>query len=154
MKRQVVLNIGVLLAFAAGAQAQTEEPKCALETLKGAYGVLLTGTGPAAAVAPGQAGFVGQIQQVVGIVVLVYDGKGNFTQVDNVKGTVSGLVPDRPGKGTYTVNPDCTTTGTVNPAPGIFIITKGVIVDGGREFRGFVVTPEANNLTVVGRKIN
>jgi hypothetical protein len=33
---------------------------------------------------------------------------GNFTQVDNIHGSVTGWVPNRPGSGTYQVNPDCT----------------------------------------------
>src|SRR5437016_1131051 len=102
MKRRTILGTTVLLALACCAQAQTEEgAKCTTETLKGAYGVLLTGTNLAAVVAPGRAGFVGQLQQAIGTDIIVFDGKGNFTQVDNVKGTVSGLSPDRPGSGTY-----------------------------------------------------
>ena len=154
MKRKAILGTTALLALACCAQAQTEEgAKCTTETLKGAYGVLLTGTNLAAVVAPGRAGLVGQLQQAIGTDIIVFDGKGNFTQTDNVKGTVSGLSPDRPGSGTYVVNPDCSYSSTVQPAPGITIVTKGVIVDGGKGYFGFTVTPDAVNIVVTGRQI-
>ena len=158
MKRLLVSNFGgplvIGLVISAGLHAQTEEPKCSNQTLTGSYGLLLTGTRPAPSVPSGRPGFAGQLEQVLGSVIQVFDGKGGFTQVDNVKGTISGIAPDRPGKGTYTVNPDCSVTQTVSPAPGVFIVSKGHIVDGGREFRQFTVTPEAINISAIGRKIN
>jgi hypothetical protein len=153
MKQETILKITVLCVLAAGARAQSEEAKCSNETLKGAYGLQLTGLRPAPSVAPGAPGFVGQIEAVNGAVIQIFDGKGNFTQVDNVKGTVSGMVPDRPGKGTYTVNADCSFTQVVNPSPQITIVSKGVIVDGGKEFRAFTVTPDPINVVSIGRQI-
>jgi hypothetical protein len=153
MKQNAILGT-VLLAVATCAQAQTDEAKCSVETLKGAYGVLLSGTAPAPSVAAGKPGFAGQMQVVVGMVVIVFDGKGNFTQVDNLKGSVAGYTPDRPGKGTYTVSPDCSTTATVQPAPGITLVTKSVIVDGGKSYYGFTLTPDDSNIIVTGHKIN
>ena len=156
MTRTLFTGIGILVLLAVGAQAQgqTEELKCTNETLKGTYGVFLSGSRPAPSVPVGLPGYVGQLEQVIGTVIQIMDGKGGFTQVDNVKGTISGFVPDRPGKGTYTVNPDCSVISIVSPAPGLQIITKGVIVDGGKEIRGFTVTPEAINLTVTSRRMN
>jgi hypothetical protein len=151
VKRNMILKGTALLACAVCAQAQ--EAKCSNETLKGAYGLSLSGIGPAPFVPPGRPGFVGQLEQLNGVVIQIFDGKGNFTQVDNVKGTVSGYVPDNPGKGTYTVNPDCSMIQTVNPAPGVTIVSRGVIVDGGKEFRQFTITPEAVNVVTVGRQI-
>lgn len=153
MKQKTILGTTALLALACCAQAQTEEAKCTNETLKGAYGVQLTGVRPAPAVAPGRPGFIGMLEQVIGSVILVFDGKGTFTQVDNVKGTVSGFIPDRPGKGTYVVNPDCSYSTTVQPAPGVTIVVRGVVVDGGKQYRGFTVTPDETNITTVGHQI-
>jgi hypothetical protein len=130
------------------------EGSCSNDTLKGAYGLILSGTRPAQSVPAGQPGFVGQLEQVYGSVVQVFDGKGNFTQVDNVKGAISGITPDRPGKGTYTVGADCSLTQQVNPGPGIFIVSKGVIVDGGKEIRTNTITPDTINVNSVGRKVN
>jgi hypothetical protein len=93
------------------------------------------------------------MEEVSGVVVQVYDGKGSFTQVDNVKGTVSGITPDRPGKGTYTVNADCSGSSTVNPAPGITIVSKALVLDGGKEIRSITTTPDAINVTGIGRKM-
>jgi hypothetical protein len=129
------------------------DPVCSNATLQGTYGVYISGTRAAPSVAPGAPGFVGQLEQVIGVVVQVYDGKGNFTQVDNVKGTVSGIVPDRPGKGTYTVNADCSASSTVSPAPGITIVQKALVLDGGKEFRSITTTPDATNVTAIGRKM-
>ena len=130
------------------------EPACSLETMKGTYGVLLSGTRPAPSIPAGQPGFVGQIEQLYGSVIQVYDGKGNFTQVDNLKGAISGVSSDRPGKGTYTVGPDCSFTTLVNPGPGVFILNKGIITDGAREFKGNTITPDALNVLSVGRKVH
>ena len=156
MKRTLIAYISglLLLAGAAGAQDPSEEPKCSQETLKGSYGLQLRGTRPAPSVPVGLPGFVGQMESVLGAVVQTFDGKGNFTQVDNVKGTISGIAPDRPGKGTYSVNPDCSVTQTVSPVPGVLIVSKGVIVDNGKEFRQFTVSPAPFNITAIGRKIN
>ena len=96
----------------------------------------------------------GAIQQIVGIAIQTFDGKGNFTQFDNVKGLIDGIILDRPGRGTYVVNPDCTGTQTVVP-PGDVppIITRFVLVDGGKEMRAVVVSPLVNMTLANGRKI-
>jgi hypothetical protein len=136
------------------ARVQTADQPCSNETLTGAYGLQISGTRPAPFVAVGAAGFVGQFEQVLGTVIQIFDGKGNFTQVDNVKGTIAGIIPDRPGKGTYTVNPDCTAIQIVSPPGQAQITSKGVIVDGGKEFRQNTVSPDAFMIMTVGRKIN
>ena len=81
-------------------------------TIRGTYGIQMQGTNPV----PPALG--GGIQTVIGVVVRTYDGTGNFTQVDNVKGSVTGIVPDRPGSGTYQVNDDCTGVTFFQPGPG------------------------------------
>jgi hypothetical protein len=54
---------------------------------------------------------------VIGVAVRTYDGAGSFTQIDNLKGAVTGIVPDRPGSGTYQVNEDCTAIAVLQPVP-------------------------------------
>ena len=55
---------------------------------------------------------------------------GNFTQIDNIHGSVTGWVPNRPGSGTYQVNPDCTFATQFVPGPGAPVIEeRGVIID-------------------------
>jgi hypothetical protein len=152
MKPTLILT--ALLACALGAVSQTtDQPACSNATLIGSYGLQISGTRPAPFVAPGGPGFVGQFENVLGTVIQIFDGKENFTQVDNVKGNVAGLVPDRPGKGTYTVNPDCSVTQVVNPPGQAQIISKGVIVDGGKEFRQNTVSPDGFAIATVGRKM-
>ncbi len=89
------------------------------------------------------------------MVIQIFDGQGSFSQTDNMKGSVSGITPNRPGSGTYSVNPDCTGTYTLNnkgvPFP---IVTQMVIVDGGAEFRGVVVSPQPVMISANGRKMN
>lgn len=154
MKRTAILNVSALLACAVGAVAQTaDQPACSNATLIGSYGLIISGTRPAPFVAAGGPGFVGQFENVLGSVVQIFDGKGNFTQVDNVKGNIAGIVPDRPGKGTYTVNADCTVTQVVSPPGQAQIVSKGVITDAGKEFRQNTVSPDGFMITAVGRKI-
>jgi hypothetical protein len=134
--------------------AQAADQLCSNETLKGTYGLAIGGTRPAPFVPVGAPGYVGQFEQVLGTVIQIFDGKGNFTQVDNVKGTIAGIVPDRPGRGTYNVNPDCSVTQVVSPPGQAQIVSKGVIMDGGREFRQNTVTPDSFMISAIGRKLN
>lgn len=117
---------------------------CNNSLLQGTYGIQLQGT-------QGVAG--GGTQTVTGVVVRTYDGAGNFTQVDNIKGSITGLVPDRPGSGTYQVNADCSASASFAPAPGILVQEKMVIVDGGREVRAIVATPADTMITAVHQRI-
>jgi hypothetical protein len=80
---------------------------------------------------------------VIGVVLRIYDGAGQFTQVDNIKGSISGIWPDRPGFGTYDVNDDCTAVGHFQPGPGIALEERMVIVAGGDEVISIVSSPAA-----------
>ena len=154
MKRITTFSAFALLTFTVGMRAQAPAAAtCSNATLNGAYGVSISGTRPAPV---GNGNFLpGYIEQVIGVVIQTFDGQGNFSQTDNVKGTVSGIIPNRPGSGTYSVNADCTGTYTVNnkgvPFP---IVTQMVIVDGGAEFRGIVVSPQPVMVSANGRKMN
>jgi hypothetical protein len=93
---------------------------------------------------------------VIGVILRTYDGEGQFTQVNNEKGSVSGNGPvDREASGTYQVNEDCTGShelvipGVPNPVTDRF-----VIVDRGREVRHFVVNPALVMVTGVSQKID
>ena len=78
---------------------------------------------------------------VIGVVVRTYDGAGTVHQVDNIKGSVTGIVPDRPGDGTYQVNEDCSGVTLFQPGPGITLEERMVIVDHGNEIRTIVSSP-------------
>ena len=157
--KQIVMRTSVALLAAAALHAQQPAKSCNNETLKGAYGVIFNGTVPAATVLPifPSALFPpGTIEQVIGVVVHTFDGSGKFTQTDTVKGSLSGPILDRPGFGTYKVNPDCSGTySIIIPVPGVPpIVVHFVVVDSGKEFRGIVVSPQAAMTTANGRKID
>jgi hypothetical protein len=148
----IVATAAVLgtLAGASGLRAQANaEPNrhrgCSAATIAGSYGIQISGTRPA----PG-----GAIESVVGVVVRQYDGVGQFTQVDNVKGSITGMVPDRPGSGTYTVNEDCSGVVQLQPGPGILIEERLVIVDDGNEIRSMTALPAPVMVTGVHRRID
>ena len=133
-----------------GAQGQNDDDQrrgrpCSLATIRGDYGVQIQGTRPA----PG-----GLTESVIGVVLRTYDGRGSIEQVDNVKGSITGIVPDRQGFGTYEVSPDCTGIARFQPGPGIFIEEKLVIVDNGREIRSMVRSPAPVMITGVHQRIH
>jgi hypothetical protein len=156
MKRIVIFILSI-----AGlcAQQPPAETACSNATLTGSYGVTVIGAAPASSVLPSfPSGLfpVGTIEQILGVVVHTFDGNGKFTQVDNLKGYLSGIASDRPGAGTYSVNPDCSGTYSIF-IPGLsfpVVVVRFVIVDGGKEFRGVVVTPQEAMTTANGRKMH
>ena len=150
----IIGSMGVLatgLALSSGfrdADAHTAQGKsfeCSNRTIKGVYGIQMQGTRPI----PGGTG----IETVIGVVTRTYDGEGNFTQYDNIKGASSGIVPDRPGSGTYQVNADCTATTLFEPGPGVVIEETMVIVDYGHEVRAITVSPQPLMVTATAKRI-
>ena len=156
MKRFALLGSVSLILSAAALQAQSSGRTCSNQTLRGAYGVLFTGTAAAASVLPGLTGTPGSIEQTTGVVIHTFDGFGQFTQTDTVKGSLSGTVADRPGGGTYSVNADCSGTySIIIPFPGVPpIVVRFVIVDSGKEFRGIVMSPQSSIVVANGRKVD
>lgn len=121
---------------------------CTDATIRGTYGIQMHGTGP---VPPP----VGGTQTLIGVVRRTYDGMGNFTQIDNIHGSVTGWVPDRQGSGTYQVNPDCTAATQFVPGPGAPVIEERlVIVGGGSELYSATVRPLPTMVTTVSKRIN
>jgi len=91
------------------------------------------------------------------VVLRSYDGNGNFTQVDNVKGSVSGIVPDRPGAGSYEVYPDCTGVTYFQPDPnnpGLVIKERLIILRNGAEYRSLTETPALLMVTSEAKRVN
>ena len=129
----LLVSAGLLCCLSAGLRAAARAPSggqdlgslsARMTPFVGTYGIHMEGTGPV----PPPLG--GGIQSLVGVVTRTYDGMGNFTQIDNIHGSVTGWVPDRPGSGTYQVNPDCTFATQFVPGPGAPVIEeRGVIVD-------------------------
>ncbi len=117
---------------------------CSEATVRGDYGIQIQGTRPAP----------GGIESVIGIVLRNYDGRGSFSQVSNVKGSVTGTVPDAQGFGTYEVSADCTGIVRFQAAPGVVIEERLVVVDDGREIRTAVMVPAPVMITGVHQRVH
>ena len=129
-----------------GAYAPGEAtPSCSDATIRGTYGLQMQGTIPA----PG-----GGTQAVIGVAMRTYDGDGRFTQIDNLKGAVTGIVPDRPGSGTYQVNEDCTAIALFQPGPGITIEERIVILERGDELKSISSSPPPIMISAVHTRID
>ena len=95
------------------------DEKCSNHSLKGRYGISISGTSTAAAFVIGPGSGVG---------VFTADGKGTFT--GTVSGNVAGVSVNGPVTGTYAVLDDCTGTGTLTyPNWGLTLNGSFVIVD-------------------------
>jgi hypothetical protein len=120
---------------------------CSNATLKGDYGYITTGTAPSG---PPPA----PLQQIIGVSIGHYDGAGNFTQTDNIHGSITGFAtPDRPGSGTYSIKEDCTGVSMLlNPGQPPLEL-RFVVVDKGKEVRVAVMSPANVMVTSNGRKL-
>ena len=97
----------------------------------------------------------GPLEQFVGTLIRRYDGNGGFTQVDNVHGAISGHIPDRPGKGTYILNPDCTGVAKLE-IPGVPFAPEArfVLVDDRNGFFSATTVPAPLMATDHARRID
>ena len=153
--KAIVLMLGA--SYAGLAQADVNEVKsCETWSLKGTYLLTISGTRPAPFVVAGVTGTPGTTEQVTGIFTLIFDGRGGFTIPAPIiiKGALSGLFPDQPGSGTYSINADCSGRFLVSisqlPVP---LDNRMVVLKGGKEFRSVVVSPQAVMITVIGTKL-
>lgn len=132
-----------------GADGQDDERgrgrRCSEATVRGDYGIQIQGTRPA----PG-----GLTESVIGIVFRNYDGQGNFTQVSNLKGSITGTNPDSESFGTYEINANCTGVIRFQPLPGVLIEERLVVVDDGREIRAAAMAPTAVVITSVHQRMH
>jgi hypothetical protein len=78
--------------------AQGHNDNCSNETLKGVYGLSISGTRPGPPPPSGTPNYVpGIIEQPIGVGTRTFDGEGNFTQLTNGKGSLSGILfPNTP----------------------------------------------------------
>jgi hypothetical protein len=150
----LLVSAGLFLLLVSGIQGSGQTSsvggfECADATIRGTYAIQMQGTGPV----PPPLG--GGIQSLVGVVTRTYDGVGNFTQIDNIHGSVTGWVPNRPGSGTYQVNPDCTFATQFVPGPGAPVIEeRGVIVDHGKELYTATMTPLQTMVSTHSQRID
>ena len=145
IRMQILTSLVLIGGLTAGAGTAAAQG-CSDATLTGTYGVQMQGTNPV----PPALG--GGTQSVIGVVIRTYDGMGTFTQIDNIKGSVTGITPDRPGSGTYQVNADCSGSAQFEPAPGTTLTEKFVVVEGGAQIWSIVTSPAAVMVTSVQKK--
>lgn len=117
---------------------------CSARTLRGDYGVLVSGV---RALGPGVT------ESFIGTAIRTYDGRGNFEQVDNSHGTVTGAMTNGVSIGTYVVNADCSGTSTLTIPGAPPIDTAFVIVNQGTEVDDIVMAPQPNLVKAVLRKV-
>jgi hypothetical protein len=130
---------------------RSDDRGCSEVTIRGDYGIQFEGFRPAPSPTD-----PARMETVIGVVHRTYDGFGNITQVDNVKGFYSGIpMPNRPGVGTYQVDADCTGTATFQPGPNLpTLIERLVIVRDGREIRTITASPATVMVTGVQQRIH
>ena len=141
--------------MAASWQDRDEAFACTKETLEGVYGLSISGTRPAPPPPTGAPNYVpGTIEQLIGVGTRTFDGDGNFSQVTNEKGSLSGILfPNRALQGTYSVSPDCSGTLTLNiPGLPFSIVYDIVVVNHGREFHSIVASPQPVMVLTTGQR--
>ena len=131
-KGSLVLLVAAFAAAVPGS-AQGNSPVCNNWLITGVYGFTIEGTKLSG---PGPTG------SQVGVAITDFKGDGTLVQIDAV--SIGGIqVSDfshTPATGTYTVNPDCTGTFTVNFTDGRPTVkTWFVVVDNGSEIDTMVV---------------
>lgn len=104
------------------AVADDETRACGVSTLKGDYGLIVTGTRTIGAVT----------ENFVTLSLVTFDGRGGFTAEGVSHGATTG-VRKGPVSGTYAVNANCTGAWTTNIQGVPPIPAEIVIVDRGRE---------------------
>jgi hypothetical protein len=117
---------------------------CNNETLKGPYAFTLRGTiltGPAAGI-------------VDGVAMTTFDGAGGLRQVDAVSHNGSVAAVWRPGTGSYTINPDCTGSMSID-SPGSPTLNLAIVIGkSGRTIHtvvlndGFSITSDAERVRI------
>jgi hypothetical protein len=146
MAAGLMATVALTIPGAVAANDDSPGRACSNRTLRGDYGILISGVAPE--------GPSGKLEMTVGTALRTYDGQGNFTQVDSVHGQLSGVVVDRQGSGTYEVRADCSGTATLVltgvPFP---IVSSFVIVDGGEEVKEAVMSPPPAVVSGVQRRV-
>jgi hypothetical protein len=145
VSRLTALFVAGLLTCTPAAHAQSTG-FCSDKTLHGAYGFSVEGMLYASSDHP--------LLMLRAVAVTTFDGKGGLTQVDHyvVNGTPQ-TPPANPwpsSAGTYTVNPDCTGTLTLNVPNMPPFVSYFVVVNGGKEIRTVL---DANLVSSVGVRI-
>jgi hypothetical protein len=133
----VATMVFLVVAPTGNAQGRT----CSNLTLKGTFADNDTGflTAPPAMAGP----FAGVNRET-------FDGNGTMTGAGTV--SLNGNIVPQTFKGTYTVNPDCTGTYTIQNSLGLTIHGFFVIADSGNELRVVIADP-GTVITCIARRL-
>jgi len=120
------------LALAASSALTAYAAPCSNATIRGTYAFTIRGT----ILVPD-----GTTLLVSGIDKVTFDGNGNLSQLDAV--AINGnLAPGfRPGKGTYSVNPNCTGTQTITIDGTPDLHLQFIVSQAGKVIRQVVTDP-------------
>jgi hypothetical protein len=124
--------------------ARDDGPRpCNNRTLRGDYGILVSGSRP---VGPAQ------VETFTGTAIRIYDGHGRFTQLDSTFGSITGFQEEVPAYGTYEVRANCSGTSQIFfPGAPTAVDTAFVIVTGGDEVKDAAPFSTTASLWRVGR---
>jgi hypothetical protein len=146
-RKTMTKTIAILILVCAGLNAQDEGNgnRCNEATIKGAYGFTVSGTRPSG---PPPA----PLEQFVGLALTQFDGHGGLIQsAGSSHGSITGDSPTDTGSGTYSLNPDCSGTMTLNISgrtPAVLLKLWIVVVNRGKEIHTVVMTPTPNGTPV------
>ena len=131
MKSRISLFL-LTLALVASSTLTAHARACSNLTIQGTYAFTLHGT----VFLPDTSTLL-----IDGIAKQTYDGRGNLTQLDAVA-TNGNMAPGwRPGRGTYSVNPDCTGTLTLS-VPGLpDVHIQFIVAQSGNTIHDMVIDP-------------
>jgi hypothetical protein len=139
MASGLAVIVGLSLSVTATAANKSGDHECTNWTLRGDYGILVSGT---RGLGPGVA------ESFVGTALRTYDGEGQFTQIDNGHGAITGFQRDVPAHGTYEVHANCSGTSLIYfPGAPFPVETAFVIVAHGDEVKDAVMAPASNIVT-------
>lgn len=148
MKRNTiakVLTIAAVTALAVGVAptANAQDQGCSNATLKGTFAEKDTGfvTNPPPAPA----------SLFAGLNLETFDGNGTITATGFA--TLDGNGAPQTETGTYTVNPDCTGTYTVQISPGGFSAHAFFVIDEGGNELQIIVTDPGTVINCVARRL-
>lgn len=137
LRCQVAFLLAVSMFYAQSAVAQEQSGKvkgCSNAILRGGFAYTSTGTLLDSYVPPPLAGPFAEVGRQT------FDGKGNTDATATL--STNGNIVQVTIAGTYTVNPDCTGTMTLNVSPlGATVHVDFVIGNDGAELRAIVANP-------------
>jgi uncharacterized protein YdeI (BOF family) len=130
----------IALALGIASTANAQDKGCSNASLQGTFADKDTGviTSPPAVAGP-----------FAGVNLETFDGKGTITGAGTV--SLNGNIASQTYQGTYTVNPDCTGTYTVQLSLGLTTNAYFVIADGGNELQ-VVITDPGTVITCIARR--